>query len=147
MQQQFTERDKTNSSRYVDEYVSSALWDTPIVGIEQEEPLAAQLAPTISVAEVNALALTSLGDKDRVVLVAAPAKPEVHIPTAQEMLGAYAVSANAMLTAYIDRGARSQSSCAGKNRRTGHDPGDGDHRVAPVERREGPAQADGLQGG
>ena len=102
MQQQFAERDKTNSSHYVDEYVSSALWGTPIVGIEQEEPLAAQLAPTISVAEVNALAGTSFTARDRVVLVAAPAKPDVQLPTAQEMLGVYDVTANAKLTAYVD---------------------------------------------
>lgn len=102
MQQQFAERDKTNSSNYADEYVSSTIWGTPIVGIEQEEPLAAQLAPTISVAEVNALALTSFGNKDRVVLVAAPAKPDVHMPTAAEMLGVYDVAANTKLTAYVD---------------------------------------------
>jgi zinc protease len=102
MQQQFAERDKTNSSHYADEYVSSTLWGTPIVGIENEEPLAAQLAPTISVAEVNALALTTFGDKDRVVLVAAPAKPDVHVPTAQELLGTFDVVANTKLTAYVD---------------------------------------------
>ena len=102
MEQQFAERDKTNSSRYVDEYVSSALWDTPIVGIEHEEPLANQLAPTISVAEVNALALTSFGNKDRVVLVAAPAKADVHVPTAQEMLAVFDVAANMKLAAYVD---------------------------------------------
>ncbi|MGH7654674.1 MAG: M16 family metallopeptidase, partial [Gemmatimonadaceae bacterium] len=102
MQQQFAERDKTNSSSYVNEYVSSALWDTPIVGIEKEEPLAMQLAPTISVAEVNALALTSFGNKDRVVLVAAPAKPDVHVPTRDEMLGVYDVAANTTLAAYVD---------------------------------------------
>jgi zinc protease len=102
MQQQFAERDKTNSSHYVDEYVSSALWNTPIVGIEQEQPLAAQLAPTISVAEVNALSLTSYGNTDRVVLVAAPAKPDVQMPTEQEMTGVFAVAANATLKAYVD---------------------------------------------
>ena len=102
MQQQFIERDKTNSSHYVDEYVSSALWDTPIVGIEQEEPLAEHLAPTISVAEANALAQTSFGDKDRVVLVAAPAKPEVHVPTAADMLHVFDVASRAILTAYVD---------------------------------------------
>jgi len=102
MQQQFVERDKTNSARYAEEYVNSALWGTPIVGIEQEQPLAAQLAPTISVAEVNAISLTLFGNKDRVALVAAPAKPDVQVPTSQEMIGVFAVAANATLTAYVD---------------------------------------------
>ncbi|MGH7330383.1 MAG: M16 family metallopeptidase, partial [Polyangiaceae bacterium] len=41
-------------------------------------------------------------DKDRVVLVAAPAKPDVHMPTAQEMLGVFDVVANTKLAAYVD---------------------------------------------
>ena len=72
MEQQYAERDKTVSGRFVEEYVSSTLWGTPIVGIAQEQPLAKSLAPTITLAEVNALSKTSFGDRDRVVLVAAP---------------------------------------------------------------------------
>jgi zinc protease len=102
MEQQFAERDKSVSSRFADEYVSSTLWGTPIVGIEQELPLARALAPTIAIAEVNALSKTSFGDKDRVVLVAAPEKPDIHVPSAAAMLKVFDAAKTATLTAYVD---------------------------------------------
>jgi zinc protease len=102
MEQQFAEREKTNSSRYVEEYVSSALWGTPIMGIEQQEPLTKSLAPTITLAEVDALSKSSFGEKDRVVLVAAAEKPDVHVPTAGAMLKVFDAAARTTLTAYVD---------------------------------------------
>jgi zinc protease len=102
MQQQLAERDKTNSSAFVDEYVSSTLWNSPVMGIEKEQPLAAALAPTIAVAEVNALSKTSFGEKNRVILVAAPEKPEVRVPTAAAMLKVFGTAKAATLTAYVD---------------------------------------------
>jgi len=102
MEQQYAERDKTNSSQFVDEYVSSTLWGTPIIGIEKEEPLAKSLAPTITVGEVNALSKTSFGEKNRVVLVAAAEKPEVHVPSAAAMLKVFDAAGSATLTAYVD---------------------------------------------
>jgi zinc protease len=102
VEQQYAERDKTVSSRFVDEYVSSTIWGTPIVGIEQEQVLMNALASTITVAEVNALSKTSFGDKDRVVLVAAPAKPDIHVPTAAAMLKVFDAAGAAVLSAYVD---------------------------------------------
>jgi len=102
MEQQYAERDKTNSSRFVDEYVSSALWGTPIVGIENEQALAKSFAPGITVAEMNALSKTSFGDRDRVILVAAPEKPDVHVPTAAAMLAVFGAAKRATLSAYVD---------------------------------------------
>ena len=102
MEQQFAEREKTNSSRYVDEYVSAALWDTPIMGIEQQQPLTKSLAPTITLAEVDALSKSSFGEKDRVVLVAAADKPDVHVPTAAAMLKVFDAAGRTALTAYVD---------------------------------------------
>ncbi len=102
VEQQYAERDKTVSSRFVDEYVSSTLWNTPVVGIEQEQFLMKALASSISVAEVNALSKTSFGDKDRVVLVAAPEKPEIHVPTAAAMLKVFDAAKVAVLSAYVD---------------------------------------------
>jgi zinc protease len=102
LEQQYAERDKTNSSRFIEEYVSSTLWGTPIVGIENEQPLMKALAPTITVADVNALSKSSFGNEDRVVLVAAPEKPEVHVPTAVAMLKVFEAAKGATLTAYVD---------------------------------------------
>jgi zinc protease len=102
MEQQYAERDKTNSSRLVEEYVSSTLWGTPIVGIENEQPIAKSLAPLITLAQVNALSKTSFGDKDRVVIVAAAEKPDVHMPTATAMLSVFDAAKRTTLSAYVD---------------------------------------------
>jgi len=102
LEQQFAERDKTNSSRFAEEYVSSTLWGTPIVGVEQSEPLAKSLAPTITLAEVNTLSKSSFGATSRVVLVAAPDKPDVHVPTAAAMPRVFDAAGRATLTAYVD---------------------------------------------
>ncbi len=102
MDQQFAEREKTVSTRFVDEYVSSTLWGTPVIGIEQELPIMRTLAPTINLADVNALSKTSFGDKDRVILVAAPDKPDVHVPTAAAMLKVFDSAKSLTLTAYVD---------------------------------------------
>lgn len=102
VEQQYAERDKTNSSRFVDEYVSATLWNTPIMGIVNEQQLAKALAPTITVAEVNALSTSSFGEKNRVVLVAAAEKPEIKVPTAAEILKVFDAAKAATLTAYVD---------------------------------------------
>jgi len=102
VEQQYAERDKTVSARFVEEYVSSTLWGTPTVGIDSEQVLVKRLAPTITLADVNALSQTSFGEKNRVVLVAAPEKPDVHVPTATAMLRVFDAAKAATLTAYVD---------------------------------------------
>src|ERR1035437_5808978 len=68
MEQQHAKRDKTNSSRYVEEYVSAALWGTRVMGIEQQEPLTKSLAPTITLTQLHAPSKLSFGEKGRAVL-------------------------------------------------------------------------------
>ncbi len=102
LDQSYTERAKTNSSAFADQYVNSALAGAPIVGIENRLRLAQALLPTITVAEVNALARTSFSDADRVVLVAAPRTPEVKVPTAKAMLAVFDRAKTSTLVAYVD---------------------------------------------
>ncbi len=102
LEQAFAERDKTNSSVLAGQYVSAALSGAPILGIENSQTLARQLLPTITLAEVNALARSSFTEKNRVVLVAAPLKPDVTVPTKPAMLAVFDKARHATLTAYVD---------------------------------------------
>ncbi len=102
IEQRYAERDKTQSSTFIDEYVSSTLWGAPVVGIENQQILVKAIAPTVTLADVNALAGTSGGDEDRVILVAAPEKPDVHVPTATAALRIFDAAKTVTLTAYVD---------------------------------------------
>ncbi|MEP6620428.1 MAG: insulinase family protein [bacterium] len=102
LEQAFAERDKTNSSSFAGQYVNAALGSGPLMNIGQQQALAKVLLPTISVADVNTLAKTTFSDKNRVVLVAAPDKPEVKVPDAKAMLAVYGKAATSTLTAFVD---------------------------------------------
>jgi zinc protease len=102
LDQSYTERAKTNSAVFASQYVSSVLAGNPIVGIENRLPLAKELLPTITLAEVNALAKSSFTSENRVVLVAAPRKNDVKIPTKAQMLAVFDRAKAAKLVAYVD---------------------------------------------
>jgi zinc protease len=102
LEQRYAERDKTNSSAFAGQYVSSALNDTPILNIGDEQTLAQRFAPTVTLAELNALARSSFPKQDRVVIVAAPDKPEIKLPSRADMLAVFDRPADASLTAYVD---------------------------------------------
>ncbi len=102
MTQAYLERDKTESAAFADEYASGTLTEAPIVGIEDELLLANSIAPAITLGEVNALARTTFSDSNRVVLVAAPAKPDITLPSESSLLVAFERVKSATLIAYSD---------------------------------------------
>ena len=102
LEQAYAERSKTNSSVFAGEYVGSALSGSRIVGIENQQTLAKQLLPTITLADVNALARSTFTDSNRVVLVAAPKKADVKVPTKAEMLAVFDRVKRMPLVAFVD---------------------------------------------
>ena len=102
LEQRFAERDKTNSNVFAGQYVSSALTETPMLGIGDKQALAQRFAPTITLEELNALARASFPKENRVVIVAAPDKPEVKLPDKASMLAVFERPADASLSAYVD---------------------------------------------
>ena len=102
MEQAYAERMKTSSAVFANQYAAAALSGAPIVGIVNQEPLAKQLLPTITLAEVNAVARSSFTDRNRVVLIAAPAKPDVKVPTSRAMLAVFQKAKGATLAAFVD---------------------------------------------
>ena len=83
------ERDKTESGQYAEEYVSAFLEGEAIPGIEHELELTRQLLPGITAQEVNALVQKWMTDRNRVVVVQAPEKEGVQVPTTAQILAAF----------------------------------------------------------
>src|SRR5215211_3582810 len=77
----YNERNKRESAPLADEYVRHYLNHEHVPGIEVEYQLAQQLLPTITLQDVNSLASKWITDENRVVIVQAPQKPEVKLPT------------------------------------------------------------------
>ena len=102
LEQAYAERAKTNSAVFAGQYANAALTDGPILGIANQQALAKQLLPTITLAEVNAVARSSFTPTNRVVLVAAPAKAEVKVPNSKAMLAVFDKAKGSKLTPFVD---------------------------------------------
>jgi zinc protease len=89
MEAAHAEREKTESSDYADEYVSAFLESEPIPGIDAELRLTQQLLPSITAQEVNALVRKWMTDKNRVIVVQAPEKEGVRVPTSAQILSVF----------------------------------------------------------
>ena len=70
----YTERDKTESGAYVQEYVNHFLEDEPSPGIDYERKLVQALLPGITAAEVTAAAKELFAGASRVILATSPQK-------------------------------------------------------------------------
>jgi len=101
----YTERDKTESGSFAQEYVSYFLNDEPSPGIEYEYKLVQQLLPTITDADASALARSLLKDDSRVILATMPQKSGVKVPTESELQAAIAAASATRVTAWTDTGA------------------------------------------
>ncbi len=80
------EKDKTESGRYVREYMGNFLEEEPIPGIDFETAFVQKIVPQITLEEVNSLAKAWISDENRVVIVTGPEKEGVVMPTEQEIL-------------------------------------------------------------
>ncbi|MES2180080.1 MAG: insulinase family protein [Gemmatimonadota bacterium] len=102
LEQAYAERAKTNSNVFAGAYVGAALSNAPILGIEQRQAFAQRLLPTITLEEVNAVARSSFTTSNRVILVAAPKKPDVKVPTSKSLLAVFEKAKSAKLVAFVD---------------------------------------------
>ena len=80
------EKDKTESESYTSEYVNHYLEGEPSPGITFEFNFLKQIAPTINIAEINALATTFITDENRVILINGIDKEGVSLPDQEEVL-------------------------------------------------------------
>ena len=98
----YAERDKRESASLADEYTRHFLSHEHVPGIEVEVQLAQQLVPGITVKEVNALASKWISEENRVILVQAPQKPDVKLPTKAELLALLDRGWKTPVTAYTE---------------------------------------------
>ena len=98
----YTEREKTESGALVGEYVANFLTGAAIPGVAYEYQLVQQQLPTIAIGEINAMAQSWITDKNRIIIVEAPAKPGVTVPTRAQLLATFGRAAKANVTAYTE---------------------------------------------
>jgi zinc protease len=98
----YTERSKTPSAAFVGEYIGNFLTGEAIPGIEYEYRATQQLLPTITLADVNTLARNWIRDDNRVIIVQAPQKDGLRVPTEQDILALFDRASKVALQPYTE---------------------------------------------
>ena len=96
------ERDKTESGSYAEEYIRNFLNGEPSPGIAYEYRLVKQVLPTITDAEVSAMAKSLLTDDSRVILATSPQKPGIRIPSDADLQTALTNASRVRVTPWVD---------------------------------------------
>lgn len=86
MEKTYNERNKINSKRFVSEYQQNfGVTKHPIPGIETEYDLTKKFLPQITLDNVNELINKMITDSNMVVIVQAPEKKDIKVPTEGEV--------------------------------------------------------------
>ncbi|HET7039229.1 MAG TPA: insulinase family protein, partial [Gemmatimonadales bacterium] len=96
------EREKTNSRVYADEYIRNFLENEAIPGIETELAMHREFLPGITLDETNRFARAWITPHNRVVMVSAPEKAGVALPTEAELAAVFTGVAGKAIVAYAD---------------------------------------------
>ncbi len=96
------EFDKTESNRFCSEYVSNYLSQDAIPGAQKQFKYLKNLLPGIKLSDINDLAKQWVTDKNLGLVVMAPEKAGVKVPTQDEILSIIRDSKTKALTAYVD---------------------------------------------
>lgn len=98
----YNERGTSESRSYADEYVRHFLEQEPIPGIEFEYKIASTYVPSVTVAEVSALARSLITEENRVVLAVAPEKKDTPPPSVDTLRSAIARAESATVERWAD---------------------------------------------
>lgn len=101
-EQFFKEKDQTASRNFAGEYVRNFLEEEPIPGSEDNYAIHQQVMPTITLAEVNAMAKKLVRDGNSAVMIMAPDREGVAVPTEDELLKLCEATAKADVEAYTE---------------------------------------------
>ena len=96
------EEDKLESNRVVQRYIYHFLESSPIPSAKQTHELYESMIPTITLEEVSKLASQWITDRNRVVIVTAPAKDKEFLPDSNELVQLMDEIGNMKLPAYED---------------------------------------------
>lgn len=98
----YNERDKNNNEYYVDQYISNFIDGTTAAGIETEYAMINQIAPAITIDQINQYAKKLVTEDNVVIAVMAPEKEGVTYPTKDELLATYNTVKAEPVEAYVD---------------------------------------------
>ena len=98
----YTERDKTESGSYAQEYVNHFLEAEPSPGIEYEYRLATSLIPAIAANDVAEAARSLFSDASRLILAVSPQKAGLTVPSEAELLTSLKSGDAVAVTAWND---------------------------------------------
>jgi zinc protease len=96
------EADKTNSDAYTNEYTRNFLQGECMPGIEFEFALVQNLLPMITIAEVTKATQDGITENNRVVMLQAPDKEGVIVPTEAEVAKILEEAKNISVEPYVD---------------------------------------------
>ncbi len=148
VQQAYTERDKTRSASFVNEYVQNFTDKAPYTSIEFYFNFLKNIQPGITLPEVNALVDQFIHNDNRAVIIMAPEKDKDKLPSREQVLS-YVNDAAKNLTAYEDNHPRRPPRTYSANpfaggKRPG-DQRDRRNRMDAAQRRSGGAEAHRFQ--
>ena len=107
-EQQYAEREKSDSGSYAGAYVDAFLTQAATPGIAIRYALAQRFLPAIQLAEVNQQATTLLQNQSRYLLVVAPEKKELTLPSEAELAAVLTQVQAAQIEPYVDQVAAAQ---------------------------------------
>ncbi len=81
LERRLKEQDKTNSSSFVQSYINNYLNESPILSIQQELDISRELLDQIKLEEINALAAKWITDENMLLVLTAPDREEISLPT------------------------------------------------------------------
>ncbi len=101
-EKRYAERDKQKSRNLVQEYLQNFLENEPYPGVEAEYETVKKLLPTIKLDDVNKLPKQLITKDNLIVLITAPKKDGLKIPTEEEVLEIIENNGQDNLAAYKD---------------------------------------------
>ena len=103
LERSYNNRDKTESSRIIEEYIRHFLQQEPSPGIEAEFNIAKELLPGIQMQEVNAIANQLKQNEKVFVNIQGPEKADIVLPTQVNLLAALENASKLPLKAYEEK--------------------------------------------
>jgi len=98
----YNERDKSKSEDYAEEYYRNFYEGEAMPGIEYEYNIVKEFHETITLVEVNKYLASLITEENKVIILSAPDKEDINIPTEKQILDAYDRIAKSKLEPYED---------------------------------------------
>jgi zinc protease len=102
-EQQLAEKDKTESSQLINQFVGNFLNQNPIMGYENTYKILKEILPKITLEDVNKLVNDYVQTENRVVVISMPEKEGLNIPLEKELSEVINKVSGEKITAYEDK--------------------------------------------